>query len=1305
MKTLARNLTQSILQWNLYLLALVAVALAICAPAAVAQSGAGSIQGTVTDSTGAVIPGALIHVVNVATNVAADAKSNGVGFYQVPELFTGTYNVTVTAPGMKTYKTSIELLVAQSADINPAMSTGAVTQQVEVAADAVQLTTTDNGTIASTLEASRINQLPMNGRNLLTLTADTTPGLEASGQRSNGLMAEAMDYVADGVSLNNRQFGGVSQTQSQLPDPDAVQEVRIETTNTSAQYSEPGTAILTTKSGTNSLHGAVFWTQRDNAIGNGKPREAPSVNYVLPSLVRKEFGASAGGPIILPKVYHGKDKSFWFFAWEEYSNKQTTPENVTVPTDAERGGNFSALTNGAGNTQVLYDPATTQASANCAATPLNPVNPYCRTQFDYNGTPNAINPTELAPTTKIIYDLTQHAGNQSLNPALIPNLASPNPNNIKIPNYTFRFDHEFNENNRAYLRMTSVIETQVTLRNYPINSPYTVAADGFPAEASGIAYNPTANYGAAFGYTHVFSPTFFAETIVSQQWYSQHNFAGGTPCADFEKQLLLPNNFGEGGFPNFGAQLICPYGGTQFIYGLSQIVQTIDENMSKTIGRQQFQFGGRFRHERFGDLPDESADTISFGSGTFPTASGANASGVYNPASGANYSALPNTGYPDADAFLGAPSSFSVTQEPPYSHYHDFEFDAYFQDNYRVNKALTLNLGLRWEAHPAAWTKYGLMNSFDLKNDAMVLAAPPATLISEGYTTQTIITNMENIGAKYETAQEAGLPATTLMRNYLLTFSPRVGLAYQLFGGKTGTVIRGAYGRYIYPMPTRSYLKNLQQNNPFVASYSQSYTAANQSPDGQPNYLIRANPLPVVMGSTGTTADQNVVNSASTNSLLPGVSLWNNSSSMPPDYVTQTNFTIEQALKGNSALRVTWLWSHGTNLDHYYYPNAHPSNFVWETAYGIVPPTGGASVIGTPQQNTYAATATGPYDQTTWGSNTWDVKNGWSNDNALQATYQRLFHHGIAYQISYVWSKPFRVGGNYFRDGTVYPEANFAGVLGAVSPYDTGGKAGGGTFLPPALPPVRPSGAPVWAEYHQLDRFEEYKVDTAIPKQHITFNGIVDLPFGQGKKFLGNANKALNELVGGWQLAGDGSIISQDFADNAGNWGPTSKVKYYKQHKITDCRSGVCLQENLWYNGFILPSAYTNCTTKCVTGLPTDYTPSQQPIQAAANTNNVEIALSNGTEAVQGYSPSSSGFGSNPYSLTILNGPINWTIDTSLFKVFPIRESMDMRFNFDAFNALNVQGYNNPNTTDGTENFTSSYNTPRQIQMTLRLEF
>ena len=1319
MKTFTSSLSQTILKWNLHLFTLAAIALAICVPAAVAQSGAGSIQGTVTDSTGAVIPNALIHVVNTATNVTTDTKSNAVGFYQVPELFTGTYSVTVTAPGMKTYKTSIELLVAQNATINASMSTGEVTQQVEVAADTVQLTTTDNGTIAATLENTRISQLPMNGRVLTTLAGEATPGLESGGTRANGLMGEALEYVADGVSLANRQFGGMNQAQAQSPDPDSVQEVEIETTNTSAQYSEPATAIVTTKSGTNSLHGALFETARNNAIGVAKVRQNPA-NFAAPHLVRNEFGGSVGGPIIFPHIYHGKDKSFFFVAWEKYSLASSQSENVSVPTLAMRKGDWSGLTNSNGVSQQLYDPATTQASANCNGTGV--ANQYCRTPFGNGvlGDPgnNQIPIGRLSPTSKIIYDITA-VPNLPDNPTVEPNLQGNNPNNSFMPNMVFRLDHVFNENNRAYLRYGSNVQTTETLRNYPFNSPYTIAADGLPNQASGIAYNPSSTFTAGIGYTHVFSPTFFAETIVSQQWFGQHNFAGGTPFADFETTLGLPNNFKQGGFPNFGANLICPYGGTQFIYGLSQIIQDADENMSKTFGKHQFQFGGRYRHERFGDLPDESADTIGFGQGSSPSTGVGEATGLYNTATGVAAAApLANTGYPDGDMFLGAASNFSVVHQPPYAHYHDYEFDAYFQDNYRVTRNLTLNLGLRWEDHPAPWTKYGAVVGFDLKNDATVFAVAPATLIAEGLTTQAIITNITNDGGKIETAAEAGQPANTLMRNYSLTFSPRVGLAYQLFGGKTGTVVRGAYGRYIYPIPTRSTLKNIQQNTPFTGNYSTNYDQAAQSPDGQNNYMVRGAPPSITGANTA-----NVVNSSTNTSILPGkFTEFNLAPNMPPDYVTQVNFTIEQQLKGNTALRISWLWSHGTNLDEEFdYNNAY-SQYAWEMKTGLAKPSG--TTVGLP---TYAATALNPYDATTWGGNTQQQKTGWSNDNALQVNYQRLFHHGIAYQISYVWSKPFRVGGNYFRDGYIDSPLDYVNSgIGTMSLIN-----GDSKVLTPHLPPAAPSGLAPYADWHAFNKYMNYLVDTAIPKQHINFNGIVDLPFGRGKKFLGNSNKFVDELVGGFQIAGDGQVVSQDFAllqptsstSPVVHWGSTNPTHVYgHQYKLTDCRSGTCRKAYEWFNGYIAPSAI-NAATKGVSGLPSGYVAgsptssaflspiNNDPAQSNYGNDNVNVTLSNNSVVATGFSPGP--IGANPFSHTVLNGPFNYNVDLSVFKVFPITEKVNLRFNVDAFNALNIQGYINPSvsngsspgTLDGTEQLNSSYWTGRQLQLTLRLQF
>ena len=355
-------------------------------------------------------------------------------------------------------------------------------------------------------------------------------------------------------------------------------------------------------------------------------------------------------------------------------------------------------------------------------------------------------------------------------------------------------------------------------------------------------------------------------------------------------------------------------------------------------------------------------------------------------------------------------------------------------------------------------------------------------------------------------------------------------------------------------------------------------------------------------------------------------------------------------------------------------------------------------------------------------------KNGWSNYNALQVNYEKRAQKGIAYQASYTWAKGFRIGGNSFRDSTTYPYANYQGALGTapgvtLNPAGTANFVTGGQILAKAaLPPPPPAGTPAWGSYHDLIRFENYVVDTAVPEHHIRFNAVVDLPFGRNKRFLGKANRWEDEIVGGWQVAGIGQVISQSFFVASGNWGAVNPIQMYKHGlNITDCQTGTCQPAKLWFNGFILPS--TGALGK-ITGLPSGYqvgsasSPAySSPINYAytttpgtiqATNNNVNVVTSGGTIANVAYSPGPSTV--NPYARTVLRGPYNYNADLSLYKVFPIREGMFLRINFDAFNAFNIQGYNNPNTTsgiidNGANGQTTSYWTPRQVQGSARFTF
>jgi hypothetical protein len=1216
-----------------------------CPAGLVAQSGAGSIQGTVQDTTGAALPACSVHIVNQSTGVTNDTTANASGFYSVPGLFAGNYTLTFSAPGMKKYQTSVALQDAQNAIISPKLSVGDTAEQVTVVGNEIQLATYDSGTVSTQLDSNRIDQLPQNGRNVLGLAQNTVPGVEANGTRTNGLMGEAMEYSQDGAPMTNRNFGGEANTaQAILPDPDSVQEAKFETLNSSAQFSTPATVILTTKSGTNQYHASFFETARNNAIGVARARQNPA-NFTAPHLVRNEFGASGGGPISIPKVYDGKNKSFFFFAYERFSLRQASNELVTVPTVAMRNGDFSGLVNGAGVLQVLYDPNTTQAGT------------LQRTPFPNNQIPAS----RESPLAKNIYAATPLPQTAD-NPLVNSNFNAVNNTQQTVPNWTTRLDHAFSEKNRAYFRFTDINQSQEALRNYPANSPANIAGGGLPAGATGYQTQPVTTISGALGLSHIFSPTFYSETILSQQWQRFYVEGGGNTNADYEAQLGLPNNFGQPGFPTIGANLIMPYGGTQFNYGMSQILSTLDENMTKILGKHQLQFGGRYRHERFGYLSDRSPDTIAFSN---------LATAVYDPTTGANYGAKANTGYADADFFLGAADSYSQVKNAPFGHYREQEVDGYIQDNWRISSRLTVNLGLRWEAHPAPHAGNDLNVSFDLAHDALVMPQPVQYYIDKGFATQAVVTNLQNLGVKFETPSQAGLPSS-LQNGSFFNFNPRFGFAYSPgFLAKWGTVVRGGYGEYIYPVPIRNSVRYDSASYPFVATYSQSYVSAAYAPDGLPNLLLRA-PQTVVAGLNSA----NVVNSTSVNALLPGITTAETLyQDYPPAHVRTANMTIEQPFHDGSVFRITYLFTHGFNLDQNFSYNNAPSNYVYEKVNGVVPPTG-----------TYASVATRPYDQTVWGGNVMSLKTGFSNDSALQLNYQKQFKHGIAYQIYYVYSRAFRVGGNTFRDSVLYPAAN---------------------FLPGTLPSGLNPGTGIIPS-QALNRYENYHIDTAIPEHHIQFNGIAELPVGKGKRFLHNANRLVDAVVGGYQVAFVGQVLSQGFQVASSNWGATAPIQVYGSSvPINDCSSGVCHPSYLWFNGYIAPTVI-NATKNGITGIPASYVPYSAPINntpGAPNygNNNVTITLKNGQQVSTAYSPGPAG--ANPFSQTVLLGPYNYEADISLYKVFSITERVKFRVNVDAFNALNIQGRVNPNTTTGVESLQTSYWTPRQIQFSARLTF
>ena len=1103
-----------------------------------------------------------------------------------------------------------------------------------------------DATISNTLDRARIEQLPQNGRSLTNIVTMTTPGL-ISGQggiQSNGLNSAAFEFVQDGAVLANRDAGGVNH---RLPGLDSIQEVSLQTSNSSAKFNRPSTGVISNKSGTNALHGSLFETNRNNAFGLARKRED---NYLKPpQLNRNEFGASIGGPVIIPyagkqgpALYNGKDKTFFFVGWEALYLRQSTTAAYKVPTAAMREGDFSGLINGNGQRIVLYDPLTTSAAS-----------PWTRQPFANNQIPLS----RESPLAKALYAVTPMP-TLNVNPLVASNWLGLAPNNDTEKTLTARIDHHFSEKDQAFFRFSRGTVSSNYLGSAKYGAPTT-------NDEANVTYAPVTTINGSLSWTHTFSPSFFSETVLSNTYEKTAVLTGPNPNVNYASQLGLPNNFGLDGFPNILGLSFSSWGQGDTTRESSTNITNLDENLTLLRGRHQLTFGGRYRHERLHIFPDQQPPASQVNFSNLATA-------VVDPSSGSAYSPLNLTGNADASFFLGNANSYTVTQNMGWYRFRDQEIASYLQDDWKVTSRLTLNLGLRWEIHPALHEDHNVLTGYDQKNNAIVLGENISTLYNLGLTSSSIVNNLSRIGVAFETPQQAGAPGGLISNNFF-DFAPRTGFAYQLFQGKHATVIRGGYGIYIYPPPPRNFYADTRFNPPFTAGFTQNYTSAAQSPDGLPNYLLRSSPSVVAGQNSASVVDVN-----SPNIINPGISVYAFTNNYPSTFVHQWNFTLEQKLTDDLVLRASYLGNHGTNLEQYTNINAAPSAYVWYQTTGSPLPTG-----------QYANTATRPVNQTTYGDISIQGKTGWSNNNSIQLNLQRLYSHGYGYQFYWAMSNAFRAGGNGWRDDISLPASSF-------------------------LPGTVPTGS------QALNRFENYARDTTIPKNQIGWNWIADLPFGRGRHFLSNSNRWLDAIVGGWQFAGNGSLSSQwwqPYSSTTPLWEQGQLRTSGTNVKIQDCTSGQCFPGYLWANGYISPNRINssqNGIPNGVEGVPANYSAAVGPVVPfPANggnpsdpnypyygTNNVLVSLSNGQQVHTAYNP-----GWNPLTKVDLLGPYNWTMDSSLFKTFQVTERASLRFNADFFNVFNMPGLNNPSSTSGIVSLQYSHNAPRQLQLTLRLSW
>ncbi len=443
----------------------------------------GALNGTVTDSSGRAIVGAHVTAVNVATSVAQTAVTNADGLYRIFNLLPAQYKVTVTAQGFKT--TAIEpfkLDVGEAITQNASLAVGSVSERVEVTAQEQLLETT---TVAnsSTIEGEEINDLPLNGRNYTSLI-DLTPG--ADGTRINGLWSSDNRYVLDGA--NNTTLMGDSS--AYVPNLDIIQEFSIDSHGSNAEEGGflSATVSVATKSGTNQFHGDAWEFARNNKFIARNPISNPP-GYQFPSYRLNQYGATLGGPILLPKLYNGHNKTFFFFGYQRYTVSQQSQIYSRVPTQNELNGIFTnSLFFVAHPNQVhLYDPATTTNGSTPTRQPFA---------------------NDVIPPGRIDTRVQQYLELMLPTPNFTPNANFPTQNRLDLfpnPNtindYSIRVDHKMGAHDNIWGRYSEVLNS--------------TGSQSIPA----ISILQTQNrYSLAADWVHIFTPRLFVESNYSYEF-------------------------------------------------------------------------------------------------------------------------------------------------------------------------------------------------------------------------------------------------------------------------------------------------------------------------------------------------------------------------------------------------------------------------------------------------------------------------------------------------------------------------------------------------------------------------------------------------------------------------------------------------------------------------------------------------------------------------------------------------------------------------------------------------------------------
>jgi hypothetical protein len=957
-----------------------------------AQLDRGAISGMVTDPSGSVISEARITVTNTATGTQSSTVTTGSGAYTIPELAAGQYSVTVDASGFKKLiRNGITVSVGQTASVDLQLTVGQATASVTVTADAplLQIDSPQNNVQVTTRD---LNELPINITGIGAVRdpmgfAALIPGTISGGWNDihiSGSPATTYRVFMDGLDDTSAVKGAISDEQQPSVESLGSESVMINDYN--AQYGQSGGGIFnyTSKSGTNQLHGTLFTYLENEDLNAGQPfNYNPDGSKILPMQRQLDFGGSFGGPVVIPHLYNGHNKTFFFFAYEEYYNKQTLNQGtITVPTAAYRNGDLSSLllgpivdSNGApvldclGRPMIngaIYNPATTRMATCTDGSTKQVRDPFPN---NYIGAPNTWDPV----AQKVLSYLPTPSGataNQLTNnyPNLQPNNKYQYLTSIKIDHYIGEKWHFSGYYIAEYSNKDN-------------------AADGINGVAAQTRWNTTPAPQVYLNGNYTATPNLVFHSGLD---FTRHAAMQNSSVQNFQASTLGLNTAANmpGGaantFPIFYGLTVNRQSVPQMGINNAPFIDNNWYNTQSAIwvhGSHNFEVGWDFRHQLFGTHNDLSAGTYGFGPNetSLPSSQGQNL-----------YGASLGDGF--ASFVLGQLDSASIGNDN-IQWFHRMETGIYALDTWKATKKLTVNYGLRWDLEQMQQEQHQRETQF-----SPTVVNPSAGGLLGG-------TEYEGYGQ--------GRCNCSFEKFYPWMIQPRVGVSYQL---NTKTVLHAATGLYSGPQ--------LFMNE---ENYSNQGFGFNQSFLTSPSYGISAgqlsNGIPYTAAAlTATNFDPGAYPNVGQLNSPPPFIVPNNG--RPPRFV-QSTVSIEREIAKDTALKASyisnrgvWLNSDGltdtTNeltpailLQKYGLDVTNPNDFNLLTqpiSSAAVAARGFAKPYSTFPSGASLAQALRPFPQFGNIGDYYEHNGDWWYD-ALQITVTKRLSNGLSGGIGYSWSK------------------------------------------------------------------------------------------------------------------------------------------------------------------------------------------------------------------------------------------------------------------------------------------------------------